>query len=119
MFFFTDCDCHPEGADGPNCSLHGICSCKEHVVGDKCDECESTLGNHPKCDECDTGFYGYPDCKPCTCNEEGSQNLDCDKTTGFCQCKENVTGDHCTECTDGFGGFPNCTSNQRDIQFDC
>ena len=106
------CECHPEGSDGPNCSLNGICSCKKHVVGEKCDKCENGYANHPKCDECDTAFYGNngTQCRPCECNEKGSKSQDCDKTSGDCDCKENVVGKHCDQCKEGFGGFPDCKS---------
>ena len=42
--------------------------------------------------DCPKFLYG-PNCDRCQCNQERS--LDCDKTTGICQCKTGFSGDSC------------------------
>ena len=49
--YFTACQCNEDGSENTNCdNASGKCSCKDHVVGDKCVECEIQ-------------YYGFPDCK--------------------------------------------------------
>lgn len=41
----------------------------------------------------------------CNCSEDGSdpaRNMDCDRETGQCYCKQFVTGRRCDECLDGY-----------------
>ena len=47
------CDCNPLGSVSLNCDDHGLCDCKENVVGDKCDQCAEEHFNFPNC----TGIY--------------------------------------------------------------
>ena len=50
--YFTDCKCNERGSVGKTCDNNtGICACKPHIVG-------------AKCDQCDEGYYGWswPDC---------------------------------------------------------
>ena len=35
--FFLACNCNEEGSVDQNCNAHGKCTCKENVIGDKCD----------------------------------------------------------------------------------
>ena len=46
----------------------------------------------------------------------GSANLQCNLTTGVCECKQGVTGEKCDHCLDGYMGFSatGCTSCQCD-----
>ena len=115
-FGFPDCqacECHLEGSDGLDCNLHGKCACKEHVTGDKCDQCQAGYDNHPACDQCEAGYFGYPDCQKCTCNENGSKNLICNQDTGDCECLNgNVKGPDCGSCNDGTFGFPQCSGRK-------
>ena len=34
---FSACNCNEEGSVDQNCNAHGKCTCKENVIGDKCD----------------------------------------------------------------------------------
>ncbi|XP_077971460.1 laminin-like protein lam-2 isoform X1 [Styela clava] len=36
-----ECDCHAMGSHGEHCNESGICSCKDGVSGDKCDQCRT------------------------------------------------------------------------------
>ena len=50
---FTDCKCNYRGSVSKSCDNNtGICACKPHIVG-------------AKCDQCDEGYYGWswPDCE--------------------------------------------------------
>ena len=38
----------------------------------------------------------------------GSEDNHCDKDTGECTCKDNITGGTCNACIDGYYDFPNC-----------
>ena len=44
----------------------------------------------------------------CDCNEEGSTSLICDKETGQCPCKANVTNQQCEVCESEYKGHPDC-----------
>ncbi|XP_053315134.1 usherin [Spea bombifrons] len=93
------CDCNMPGTVNGNLQcekIGGQCYCKTHVSGRKCDQCKD-------------GFYdlrqGDPyGCQPCNCNISGTVNesIICDKTTGQCKCKPNVTGLRCDGCILGF-----------------
>ncbi|XP_028849375.1 laminin subunit alpha-5 isoform X2 [Denticeps clupeoides] len=94
--------CHPlVGCEICNCSQPGVttldiscdtnsgqCSCKNNIIGRRCDQCTH-------------GFYGYPNCRPCDCNEAGTEGSVCDPHTGRCLCKENVEGFRCDQCRVG------------------
>ena len=47
----------------------------------------------------------------CNCDGTGSTSLVCNKTSGQCPCKSNVSGLQCRVCQDGFKNHPKCTSN--------
>ncbi|XP_078412490.1 usherin [Cetorhinus maximus] len=73
-------------------SKTGQCVCKPNVGGQWCDICLD-------------GYYGlyssnFLACFPCNCDTAGTINrsTDCDKSTGQCLCKTNVTGLHCNQC---------------------
>ena len=65
------CECNADGSESQNCDENGKCSCKAHVVGDKCDACATGFVTFPNCDTCDSEFFGYPDCK----GKFGKRNL--------------------------------------------
>ncbi|XP_069076126.1 laminin subunit alpha-3 isoform X1 [Pleurodeles waltl] len=75
------CDCHQAGATNPTCSPDGgQCSCRHHVIGQRCTRCA-------------TGYYGFPHCKPCNCG----QRL-CDEITGKCICPPQTLKPECEVC---------------------
>jgi laminin gamma 1 len=45
-------------------------------------------------------YYGMSrdGCKACNCNVDGSRTLQCDQTTGACNCQPNIGGQHCDRC---------------------
>ena len=45
----------------------------------------------------------------CKCNEYGAKKLECDKSSGMCDCKDKFTGIKCSDCIDELYGFPACT----------
>ena len=48
---FLDCMCHAEGSLGIACNqTTGQCSCKNHIAGVNCDQCEP-------------GYFGFPHCQ--------------------------------------------------------
>ena len=48
---FSDCMCHPEGSLEISCNqTTGQCSCKNHIAGVNCDQCEP-------------GYFGFPHCQ--------------------------------------------------------
>lgn len=59
-------------------------------------------------------FFSFTECR---CNPYGSLNRSCDKYTGQCFCRGNVTGRTCDKCIDGFWdlqasrGCVNCQCN--------
>jgi laminin, alpha 3/5 len=77
------CEC-PSG----NCDdVSGKCICPLNVEEGNCDTCVSgTFGFHP--------IFG---CDECNCNRLGVNfgNLNCDKESGQCECRENTDGLQC------------------------
>ncbi|XP_053308878.1 laminin subunit alpha-5 isoform X2 [Spea bombifrons] len=84
-----ECDCSKVGLQNttePGCDVRtGQCTCKENIMGRRCEKCA-------------TGYYGYPNCKPCDCNRSGTEPSVCDPISGQCHCKENVEGTTCDRC---------------------
>ncbi|XP_063440155.1 laminin-like protein epi-1 isoform X2 [Mytilus trossulus] len=92
----TKCDC-PFGTCHP---LTGDCICPPNVVGARCDQCAPAT-------------YGYDSlvgCTECKCNIDGIVygDLNCDQTTGGCNCKENIINRKCDHCKIGYHTFPAC-----------
>eukprot|EP00795_Rhopilema_esculentum_P007556 gene7556-13341_t len=80
---------------------NGQCTCKEHVMGDLCNQCKDL-------------FYGLQmskplGCSPCKCHTIGTLNGVgiCDKDTGRCPCKPNIDPGSrtCDSCKDGYYGL--------------
>ena len=46
----------------------------------------------------------------CACDTTGSKSEVCDKSSGKCDCNDNVVGDKCTQCSTEHWGFPSCQS---------
>ena len=44
----------------------------------------------------------------CNCDEDGSEDGNCDVDSGKCSCKHGFDGDKCNTCAKEFFGFPNC-----------
>ena len=46
-----ECECNEEGAVDNTCTeVDGKCACKEHIIGDKCAECEEEFFGFPTCE---------------------------------------------------------------------
>ncbi|KAI5735373.1 hypothetical protein M8J77_017507 [Diaphorina citri] len=75
--------------------LTGQCSCKPHVVGTNCDQCE--VGHY--------NIISGEGCKSCDCDPVGSLNRTCDPITGQCLCRPGVTGTRCELCQPNHYGF--------------
>lgn len=87
------CVCDDLGTARCN-SYTGDCECLPHVVGDKCDRCES---EH-------YGFQAGGGCIPCACGE-ASISGQCDDVTGQCRCAPGVTGRQCDRCSAGWWNY--------------
>ena len=37
-YSFSACNCNEDGSVDQNCNARGKCTCKENVIGDKCDQ---------------------------------------------------------------------------------
>ncbi|GFR71138.1 laminin subunit alpha-1-like [Elysia marginata] len=79
--FSTSCD-----------QVTGQCECPDNTFGRQCQFC---LPNH-------WDWHRTEGCKPCQCNDIGSSSLQCNLTSGICDCKAGVEGDNCDVCKDGF-----------------
>ncbi|XP_055337185.1 laminin subunit alpha-1-like [Paramacrobiotus metropolitanus] len=95
--FCQPCDCNGniDSAALGNCErLSGKClKCVGHTEGFNCERCE-------------TGYYGSAlrhDCRACDCSPIGSEQTECDKYSGQCQCKPGYEGRKCDRCGRGFG----------------
>lgn len=57
-----------------------------------------------QCNQCKKGFYGLDDsaegCKACDCDQIGSVSTECDRNTGQCLCKKEMTGRRCDKLQD-------------------
>ncbi|CAK9803904.1 Laminin subunit beta-1 [Anthophora quadrimaculata] len=92
------CECNPTGSHSLLCENYGgICPCKPHVVGRRCDRCAP-------------GTYGFgPEgCILCDCDGVGALDNFCDVETGRCKCRPNTYGRTCGQCEPGFWNFPHC-----------
>ncbi|VDP08781.1 unnamed protein product [Soboliphyme baturini] len=71
--------------------VSGRCSCKAHVIGENCGQCENGYWNLKQ---------DNPEgCQQCTCHLLGTVgNEGCNKQTGECTCKRLVTGENCNRC---------------------
>ena len=57
-------------------------------------------------------------CEECNCNPLGvhKDNLQCDSSTGQCQCKHNVVGRKCERCAFGYWAYPQCQLCDCDVR---
>ncbi|CAG5131299.1 unnamed protein product, partial [Candidula unifasciata] len=91
------CNCSADGTVGQSnvCQQSGgQCPCKPNIIGRVCDTCAD-------------GYFSFPtgrpdrDCLPCDCDRGGSLDPNCNKTTGQCSCKVNITGVKCNQVIAG------------------
>uniref|UniRef100_A0A671ETU2 Basement membrane-specific heparan sulfate proteoglycan core protein n=1 Tax=Rhinolophus ferrumequinum TaxID=59479 RepID=A0A671ETU2_RHIFE len=89
------CDCHGKGSLSGICHPEtGLCDCKPHVTGQRCEQCLY-------------GYYGLDTglgCLPCNCSTMGSMSDDCTEE-GQCHCVPGVAGKRCDRCARGFYAF--------------
>nr|XP_020733720.1 laminin subunit alpha-1 [Odocoileus virginianus texanus] len=88
------CECHGQGSLSAICHPEtGLCGCKPHVTGQRCDQCLY-------------GYYGLDTglgCLPCNCSA-GSLSDDC-TAEGQCLCIPGVAGEKCDRCARGFYSY--------------
>jgi len=92
-----ECNCDPIGTTLANgrslCdNSTGQCSCRENVLGDRCNECTP-------------GFYDLSmGCLPCDCNLGGSESAVCDQSSPVaqCPCRPNIDSTTCTSPLPGY-----------------
>ncbi|KHN77662.1 Agrin [Toxocara canis] len=91
-YYYDECGCNRVGAYDSSCNALGECRCRPGVGGAKCDHCVP-------------GFWGIHliakgaiGCRPCGCSVFGSSRLDCEQSTGRCQCKRDSFGLKCDTC---------------------
>lgn len=78
-------------------SVNGSCDTQTG----KCQIC-SNAATGDDCEICLPGYYGdavvAKNCARCACSECGTVTAVCNHTSGVCNCKPNVIGDHCDSC---------------------
>eukprot|EP00117_Sycon_ciliatum_P001869 scpid2290/ scgid7347/ Laminin-like protein epi-1 len=85
------CNCAAGSGHNVCSKTTGDCVCKARVRG-------------PLCDVCMDGYFNLVEsnaegCTDCACDAVGTvESMPCDKTSGQCVCKSNVTGTTCDEC---------------------
>ena len=75
-------------------------------------------------------LYTYDFYTECGCNEIGTMSiigsaiLDCDKTTGYCNCSEGYSGSKCDKCatdyydtTNGNSQTPTCAGTNSKLKY--
>lgn len=128
----SNCEC-TNGYVGPDCvpvctvkpCAAGVCRVDQNLdKGYRC-ECNDTTNSGEYCENkinqpCPGGWWGEKVCGPCKCNTKQGYNLNCNKTTGQCYCKENhyqpVNETACLPCDcysiGSFGGQCNLLTGQ-------
>lgn len=95
IFLILECGCNINGTLGNlGCdTITGKCTCKPHVTGQNCDQCEAN-------------YYGFgpqiEGCYACDCDPGGSYSMQCDLKTGQCPCRPHATGRRCNEVESGY-----------------
>ncbi|TKS77036.1 Laminin subunit beta-1 [Collichthys lucidus] len=93
------------------------CECHGNIDAQDPESCDPRTGeclkclyhtDGPSCANCQHGYYGNAlaqDCRRCTCVTAGTIHsacsdgqCHCDRQTGACACRENVTGHNCDQC---------------------
>uniref|UniRef100_A0A8C6PKC3 Laminin subunit beta-1 n=1 Tax=Nothobranchius furzeri TaxID=105023 RepID=A0A8C6PKC3_NOTFU len=90
------CNCDPRGIimmDAPCDQISGDCSCKRHVIGRYCSQCEPE-------------YWGLSNdlggCRPCDCDFGGAYNNRCMMDSGQCGCRKHLIGRQCSEVQPGY-----------------
>ncbi|XP_029690196.1 laminin subunit alpha-5 isoform X2 [Takifugu rubripes] len=121
--FGGQCHCRPNviGRDCSTCATGywGFPNCRPCDCGSRL--CEPVSGNcicpprtlQPECTQCEPQTFGcHPvvGCEVCNCSRPGVTlpDINCDRVSGQCRCKNNVVGRQCDRCAPGFHGYPNC-----------
>ncbi|XP_038046622.1 laminin subunit alpha-1-like [Patiria miniata] len=90
-----------------NCNLLGTINasnvCEKQAGACPCKPSTDTR----TCGECKDGYYGYPtteteECAACDCNVGGSTSPVCNKVSGRCSCRSNITDRQCAVTDQGF-----------------
>ena len=51
IIFLIECHCNEDGSVDTSCDeASGKCTCKEHIVGDKCTQCVEEFHGFPNCE---------------------------------------------------------------------
>uniref|UniRef100_H3CDM0 Laminin, alpha 5 n=1 Tax=Tetraodon nigroviridis TaxID=99883 RepID=H3CDM0_TETNG len=94
-------DCKPCNCGTRLCEpVSGDCICPPRTLQPECTQCEpQTFGCHP-----------VVGCEVCNCSYPGVvlPDVNCDRVSGQCRCKNNIVGRQCDRCAPGFYGYPNC-----------
>ena len=108
--------CHVAGTK--NCTEDGKgCMCKDNYDGEICKDCKNGyFGDN--CESKSDIYQGNLVFKSkylyhieCKCQIDGTMDLICGKTTGKCQCRENVVGDECERCSNNYYNYPKCNKS--------
>ncbi|XP_067328078.1 netrin-G2 isoform X5 [Anolis sagrei] len=108
---FKDCECYGHS---------NRCSFIDFLNLVTCISCKhNTRGQH--CQHCRLGFYRNSSaelddenvCIDCNCNRVGSVANRCNET-GYCDCRDYVTGPKCDECVSGYYWRQGCLPNVCD-----
>ncbi|XP_072017698.1 laminin subunit alpha-1-like [Amphiura filiformis] len=86
-----DCGCDTLGTvnGSRECEqMTGQCICKDSTATRTCEECADM-------------YYGFPvsianECTACACNPGGATSLVCNKDSGRCSCRANISGRECS-----------------------
>ncbi|XP_077371311.1 laminin subunit beta-1 isoform X3 [Festucalex cinctus] len=114
------------------------CECSGNIDTQNPESCDPRTGqclkclyhtDGPFCAQCQRGYYGSAldhDCRRCTCVTAGTVqstcsdgHCDCDRHTGACSCKENVSGPNCDQCAPNhwnYGQEHSCEPCNCDLQ---
>ncbi|XP_041860156.1 laminin subunit beta-1 [Melanotaenia boesemani] len=100
------------------------CECNNNIDPQDPESCDPSTGeclrclyhtDGPSCAHCEPGYYGnalVQDCRCCTCVSAGTlqsachdRQCHCDRRTGACPCRENVTGHNCDQCAANYWNY--------------